>query len=152
MQRPGKNHFIALIHVLRYLRDNINLGIHFYSDITRSPVHLMLTKLGHDACHLFFGFSDSSWNDNIDTGRSTGCFLMFYMGGLVDQSSNLPDPVALSSAEAEYNEGCLHTKKKIEILTWAQGTSSNYISCRKYSIAYEYEVRALFVPSLRFSL
>jgi hypothetical protein len=32
---------------------------------------------------------------------------MFYMGGLVDQSSNLPDPVALSSAEAEYNEGCL---------------------------------------------
>jgi hypothetical protein len=29
------------------------------------------------------------------------------MGGLVDQSSNLPDPVALSSAEAEYNEGCL---------------------------------------------
>jgi hypothetical protein len=32
---------------------------------------------------------------------------MFYMGGLVDQSSNLPAPVALSSAEAEYNEGCL---------------------------------------------
>jgi hypothetical protein len=29
------------------------------------------------------------------------------MGGIVDHSSNLPDPVALSSAEAEYNEGCL---------------------------------------------
>jgi len=29
------------------------------------------------------------------------------MGGVVDHSSNLPNPVALSSAEAEYNEGCL---------------------------------------------
>jgi hypothetical protein len=29
------------------------------------------------------------------------------MGGVVDHSSNLPDPVALSSAEAEYNETCL---------------------------------------------
>jgi hypothetical protein len=32
---------------------------------------------------------------------------MTYMGGVVDHSSNLPDPVALSSAEAEYNEGCI---------------------------------------------
>jgi hypothetical protein len=57
--------------------------------------------------HPFFGFSDSSWNDDIDTGRSTGCYLITYMGGIVDHSSNLPDPVAMSSAEAEYNEGCL---------------------------------------------
>jgi hypothetical protein len=28
------------------------------------------------------------------------------MGGVVNHSSNLPDPVALSSTEAEYNEGC----------------------------------------------
>jgi hypothetical protein len=29
------------------------------------------------------------------------------MEGVVDHSSNLPDPVALSSVEAEYNEGCI---------------------------------------------
>lgn len=29
------------------------------------------------------------------------------MGGVVDHRSILPDPVALSSAEAEYNEGCI---------------------------------------------
>jgi hypothetical protein len=29
------------------------------------------------------------------------------MGGLVDHRSNLPDPVALSSTEANYNETCL---------------------------------------------
>jgi hypothetical protein len=57
--------------------------------------------------HAFFGFSDSSWNDDVDTGRSTGCFILTYMGGIVNHSSNTPDPVALSSAEAEYNEGCV---------------------------------------------
>ena len=30
-----------------------------------------------------------------------------YRGGIVDHSSNVPDPVAMSSAEAEYNEACL---------------------------------------------
>ncbi len=29
------------------------------------------------------------------------------MGGVVDHSSSLPDPIAMSSAEAEYNEGCI---------------------------------------------
>ena len=57
--------------------------------------------------HSFFGFSDSSWNDDVDTGCSTGCFIITYMGGIVDHSLNMPDPVALSSAEAEYNEGCV---------------------------------------------
>jgi len=31
------------------------------------------------------------------------------MGGLIDHSSNMPEPVALSSAEAEYNQTCLAT-------------------------------------------
>jgi hypothetical protein len=57
--------------------------------------------------HLFFGFTDSSWNDDQDTGHSTGCFIITYMGGAVDHSSNMPDPVAMSSVEAEYNEGCV---------------------------------------------
>jgi hypothetical protein len=29
------------------------------------------------------------------------------MGGIIDHSSNLPDPVAMSLAEAKYNEGCI---------------------------------------------
>jgi hypothetical protein len=56
--------------------------------------------------HLLFGFTDSSWNDDQDNGCSTGYFIITYMGGgIVDHGSNMPDPVALSSAEAEYNEG-----------------------------------------------
>jgi transposase InsO family protein len=109
-RRPGKNHFMALVHVLRYLRDNSHVGITFYSDLERSPIHNLLLKSASTAelgKEMFFTFSDSSWNDDVDTGRSTGCYLIVYMGGIVDHSSNMPSPVALSSAEAEYNEACL---------------------------------------------
>jgi hypothetical protein len=104
---PGRVHFGVLLHLLRYLRDNALLGIHFYSDLFRAPLMKMLESQKIQQCHAFFGFSDSSWNDDADTGRSTGCFILTYMGGIVDHSSNMPDPVALSSAEAEYNEGCV---------------------------------------------
>jgi hypothetical protein len=33
--------------------------------------------------------------------------MFIYMGGVVEHSSNMPDPVALSSTEAECNEACL---------------------------------------------
>jgi hypothetical protein len=55
--------------------------------------------------HLFFGFTDSSWNDDQDSGRSTGCYIITYMGCVVDHSSNMLNPVALSSEEVEYNKG-----------------------------------------------
>jgi hypothetical protein len=38
------------------------------------------------------------------SSRSTGGFLMFHQGGIVDHSSNMPQPAAMISAEAEYNE------------------------------------------------
>jgi len=104
-RKPGVKHFEALLHVLRYLRDNMLLGIKFYSDCSRSPLITMLQSQEIKQEEVFFGFPDSSWNDDINTGRSTGCFIITYMGRIVDHSSNMPDPVALSSAEAEYNEG-----------------------------------------------
>jgi hypothetical protein len=97
-RRPGKVHFEALLHVLRYLRDNCHHGIRFYSNSDDAPIMKMLKMQSLQQHHPFFGFSDSSWNDDVDSGRSTGCFILTYMGGVVDHSSNLPDPVALSSA------------------------------------------------------
>jgi hypothetical protein len=99
--KPGKTHFEAIVHLLRYLRDHPNVGIHFYSDYQNAPMTKALIAENLTIAHPLFGFSDSSWNDDVDHGRSTGCFLITYMGGVVDHSSNLPDPVALSSAEAE---------------------------------------------------
>ena len=47
-------------------------------------------------------FTDSSWNDYIDTGRSTGGYISFNQGEPADYGSHLPVPVAMSSEEAEY--------------------------------------------------
>jgi hypothetical protein len=96
----------SLVHLLRYLRDNMYLGLKFYSDITMSPITRLLSSDGISLDNPLCTFTDSSWNDDIDTGRSSGCFKIFYMGGVVEHSSNLPHPVALSNAEAEYNEAC----------------------------------------------
>jgi hypothetical protein len=106
-KKPGRKHFEALFHLLRYLRYHSNYGIKFYSDFNVLPISKMLQTEGQKQIHRFFFFSDASWDDNVDQGKSAGCYIISYMGGVVDHSSNLPNPVALSSAEAEYNKGCL---------------------------------------------
>ena len=47
-------------------------------------------------------FSDSSWNDCVNTGRNTGGNITTIQGGPVDHSSHLPIPVAISRGGAEY--------------------------------------------------
>ena len=51
-------------------------------------------------------FSDSSWQDVPDTGRSTGAYILFYQGGPIDHITHVPVTVAQSSAESEYNAAC----------------------------------------------
>ncbi len=115
-RHPGVAHMEALLPLLRYLRDNMYLGI------TMSPITRLLSSNETSLYNPLCTFTDSSWNDGTDTGRSSGCFMIFYMGSVVEHSSNIPDPVALSSAEAEYNEACLacmataHLKQFLENL------------------------------------
>ena len=47
-------------------------------------------------------FTYSSWNNCVDTGRSTGDNLSMTQGGAVDYSSHPPVLVEMSSGEAEY--------------------------------------------------
>ena len=48
-------------------------------------------------------FSDSSWQDCPDTGRSTGAYIIFYQGGPIDHDTHVPVPVAQYSVERKYN-------------------------------------------------
>ena len=67
--------------------------------------------------HPILLFTDSSWQDCPDTSRSTGCYCIYVHGSLVDSASFVPSPIAMSSAEAEYNAAAfgltaaLHTKQ-----------------------------------------
>ena len=47
-------------------------------------------------------FSELSWNDCVDTDRSTGEYISFNRGGPTDYVSHLPVPVVMLSGEAEY--------------------------------------------------
>jgi hypothetical protein len=41
-----------------------------------------------------------------------------HLGGVVEHSSNISDPVALSSAKAEYNEACLACMATAHLKRW----------------------------------
>jgi len=52
---------------------------------------------------MIITFSDSSWQDDRDMGRSTGSYTTFVQGGLLDYAVFFPDPILISSGKAEYN-------------------------------------------------
>ena len=102
----GKVHFEGLIHLLRYIRDNKTLGLKYYADINDAPVTYLLRQANIKTKNHLMAFSDSSWQDCPDTGRSTGEYIIFYQGGPIDHGTHVPGPVAQSSAESEYNAAC----------------------------------------------
>ena len=90
----GKVHFEGLIHLLRYIRDNKNLGLKYYSDLNNSPVTDLLRQANIKTKNHLMDFSDSSCQDCPDTGRSTGAYIIFYQGGPIDHVTHAPVPVA----------------------------------------------------------
>ena len=69
---PGKVHFEGLVHLLRYIRDDKTLGLKCYADLNDAPVTDLLRKDNIKTKNHLMDFSDSSWQDCPDTGRSTG--------------------------------------------------------------------------------
>jgi hypothetical protein len=67
----------------------------------------LLFEYNIDTDMLCTVFCDSSWQDDPDTSRSTSGYHIFCQGGVIESATTLPDPVALSSAEAEYNNACV---------------------------------------------
>jgi hypothetical protein len=62
----------------------------YFHDVKQSPLYHMLTEAGHkDINSTFVYFTDSSFQDSDDM-RSTGCYLGFLQGGLIDMSSAVP--------------------------------------------------------------
>ena len=104
---PGKDHYKALIHLLHHVRTHrTDFGLKFYSPDDHPPIHALVKQVqpnfNPDEYPLLL-FSDSSWQDCIDSSRSTGAYVAYIYGSFVDGASFVPVPVALSSAEAEYN-------------------------------------------------
>jgi hypothetical protein len=103
--QPGIKDFEALLHCFGYLRKRPDFAIKFYADIKESPIYEICKKNNIEMTPIL-GFSDASWQDCPDTGRSTTGYKIFVQGGIIDANSSMPIPVALSSAEAEYMGAC----------------------------------------------
>ena len=102
---PGIKDFEALMHVFGYLRKHTDFGIRIYANVKESPAHQICIRHKIEPTSII-GFSDTSWQDCPDTGRSTCGYKIFVQGGIIDAQSTMPVPVALSSAEAEYMGAC----------------------------------------------
>ena len=103
---PGKVHFEGLIHLLKYIRDNKNLGLEYYADLNDATVTDLLRQDNIKTNNHLMDFSDYSEQDCPDTGRSTGAYIIFYQGGPIDHGTHVPGPVSQDSAESEYNAAC----------------------------------------------
>ena len=82
------------------------MGLKYYADINDAPVTDLLRQASIKTDKHLMDFSDYSWQDCPDTGRSTGANIIFYQGGPIDHGTHVPGPVAQSSAESEYNSAC----------------------------------------------
>ena len=88
MAEPGITHWNALKHVLRYIKGTLDYGI-TYSGNPEASLQPMI-------------YSDSSYADCPDTGRSTHGYVITMAGGPVSWSARRQDVVTLSTTEAEY--------------------------------------------------
>jgi Reverse transcriptase (RNA-dependent DNA polymerase) len=98
---PGRRHYEALNHILHHIRCYPTEPLKYFPNVMDSPLAKMLIEAGHNNVDpTFVYFTDSSFQD-CDDARSTGCYLGFLQGGLIDMASAVPSLISHSSAEAE---------------------------------------------------
>ena len=95
---PGKLHFEGLVHILSYIRDNKTLVLKYYANINDAQVSDLLRQASINTENQLMAFSDSSWKDFPENGRSTGSYIIFYQGGTIDHVTHVPGPADQSSA------------------------------------------------------
>lgn len=95
LEQPSRQHWNAVIHVLRYLRGTSRLGI-VYSGSSDNSVS------GQNSFSLPVSHVDADWAGDRSTRRSTTGYIFTLAGGAISWRSLLQPTVALSSTEAEY--------------------------------------------------
>lgn len=88
-RNPGKVHVAGLKRLLRYMKGaaHSKLVYNFSSPAPRNGI---------------YAYFDSAHNDDVDTGRSTMAYLVFYEGCLLSWHSKLHTMVTTSTNHSEY--------------------------------------------------
>jgi hypothetical protein len=91
MEAPGKEHWAAVKHILRYLKGTIEYGCKY--------------ERGTDLKPFLMGFSDSDFAGDVEDMKSTTGVVYFLGKSLVTWASQKQKIATLSSCEAEYVVG-----------------------------------------------
>ena len=73
------------------------MALKYYSDMNNATVTDLLGQASIKNEKHLIDFSDSSWQDCPDTGRSTGAYMICYKDGPIDHVTHVPGPVSQSS-------------------------------------------------------
>ncbi|KAH9734322.1 hypothetical protein KPL71_017332 [Citrus sinensis] len=101
MHNPGKNQWLAVKWILRYLYETVDVGLLFKKDCGQQCV----------------GYCDSDFVGDLDKRRSTTGYVFTLGGGPVSWRSILQSTIALSTTEAEHMTATEAVKKAI----WLKG-------------------------------
>ena len=97
---PGKVNFEGMVNLLRYIRDNKTLDLKYYFYMKYAPFSDLLRQAIINTENKLMAFSDYSWQDFPENGRSTGAYIIFYQGGTIEHGTHVPRPVSQSSSES----------------------------------------------------
>lgn len=102
MSNPGDKHWQLLKHLIRYLKGTQSMGITF---------DFAATAGAPSTSHVLAGYTDSSFADCVDTGRSTLAYCFFYGSAILSWYSKLNTYVTTSTNHSEYNALALGAKE-----------------------------------------
>lgn len=105
MHNPGKQHWLAVKWILRYLRGTSNLGLVF----AKGSNGLKVT-----------GYVDSDYAGDRDKRKSISGYIFKFASSAISWKSSLQSIVALSSTEAEYVSATEGVKEAI----WLKGLAT----------------------------
>ena len=86
-----------------YIRDNKKLGLKYCAKIEDAPLSDLLIQFIINNEKKLMSFYDSIWQYCPDTGISTGSYIVFYRGGLIDHCTHVIGPVSQYIYERYYN-------------------------------------------------
>ena len=91
---PVKVHFEGLVHLLIYIGYKPNLVLIYDDNIEDSTIYDLLIQDDINIYNHFMVLYDYIWQDCPDNVRSTGAYIVFYQGILIDHLKHVPGPVA----------------------------------------------------------
>lgn len=95
MHEPNASHMVAAKKILRYLKDNNELGLVYKNHNENKKNENKKNEVNIE------GYCDADWGGDLDDRKSTTGYCVFINGNLVSWYTHKQPTVALSSAESE---------------------------------------------------